>query len=96
MHDHAYRIVKYALDEMLAADLAERAADFWTGFVEPLFGLPRREKGAASSAGESHLDLERCAVMGSYTCHHGMCSVLVEIRIALGRHDVPPEPCLHA
>jgi hypothetical protein len=31
VHDHCYRIMKYAADEIMSADQAERAAEFWTG-----------------------------------------------------------------
>lgn len=38
------RIIKYSLEEMLSQDAAERALEFWTSTVEPLFGLPPRQK----------------------------------------------------
>ncbi|CAL8471863.1 g11405 [Coccomyxa elongata] len=55
VHEDAYKIIKYALDEILSVELAERAFDFWTTFVEALFGLPSRSKqeGNAIIAGRS-------------------------------------------
>jgi hypothetical protein len=55
VHNHAYKIIKYALDEILSVELAERAFEFWTSFVEPFFGLPPRDKleGAAVAAGRA-------------------------------------------
>lgn len=55
VHEHAYKIIKYALDEILSVELAERAFDFWTSFVEPFFGLPKRDstEGAAGTTGRA-------------------------------------------
>ncbi|KAK9905961.1 hypothetical protein WJX75_009654 [Coccomyxa subellipsoidea] len=55
VHEDAYKIIKYALDEILSVELAERAFDFWTTFVEAFFGLPSRsaQEGNAIIAGRS-------------------------------------------
>lgn len=47
VHDDVFQVMKYSLEESLAADVAQKCLDFWYAFVEPFFGLPPRPKEAA-------------------------------------------------
>lgn len=83
VHEDAYKIIKYALDEILSVELAERAFDFWTTFVEAFFGLPSRsaQEGNAIIAGRSQQadslrplnrkpSMRMAALSGVRTCRH--------------------------
>ena len=44
VHDDVFTVMKYAFEESVPADAAQKCMDFWVSFVEPFFGLPARAK----------------------------------------------------
>ncbi len=51
MHNDIFRMIKYAVEEMVTAgDQASRLLEFWTAIVEQLFGLPPRDAQARVAA----------------------------------------------
>ena len=53
VHDDIYNVIKYAVEEILTAEQAERALTMWISVVEPLFGLPKRTAPSIGLAGDS-------------------------------------------
>jgi len=44
VHDDVRKLIKYSMEDMLAASAAEGALDFWYNIVEPFFGLPPQKR----------------------------------------------------
>ncbi|KAK9806462.1 hypothetical protein WJX73_010057 [Symbiochloris irregularis] len=44
VHEDLFQVMKYAFEESVPAEVAQKCLDFWSSFVEPFFGLPTRPK----------------------------------------------------
>ncbi|XP_010683342.2 paired amphipathic helix protein Sin3-like 3 isoform X2 [Beta vulgaris subsp. vulgaris] len=49
LHEDLYQLMKYSCGEVCTAEQLDKVMKIWTGFLEPIFGVPARAQGAEDS-----------------------------------------------